>query len=119
MARRVAQSIINAIVRDYESGEQERIIRRIRYLARKGARKLLAPMGAAGDGPNAKPEGAVMLDAALVYARAEEAIAAIRERQIKAVGPAEALLVALTTPQQAPITIEFIQESDEKKPDAT
>lgn len=113
MARRVAQSIINAIVSDYESGEQERIVRRIRYLARKGARKLLKPGGAQADGPNAKPEGSVMLEAALLYARSEEAIAAIRERQIKSVGPAEALLTALAAPQRTPVTVVFELEDDE------
>lgn len=129
MARRVAQSIIDDVAEEYSSGQLRAIFRKIRRRAEKAARlsekRARAAMNVDGT-PQLPPTDnmgrAIEEPCDVLLSRAtktqievEDAIARIRERHIKTIGPAQALFEALAGNRQGAVTVEFAPESEEPK----
>ncbi len=133
MAGRISNRLIADIVNDLESGQQQRLFRKLRWRAELAARQ--AEKRAKRDrdengvphdaptGPNGMPSGDpadVLLGKAVkVQAEVEETISRIRERLVKVDGVAYTLLGAIMdrsnqgkTEERAPIVVEFVREPE-------
>ncbi len=131
MAGRISNKLIADIVSELDSGQQQRLFRKIRWRAELAARQ--AEKRAKRDRdesgvPNAPetdengravgdPADVILGKAVLVQANVEETISRIRERYVKTDGVAHTLLAAILDrskqaepTERAPIVVQFVLE---------
>jgi hypothetical protein len=92
---RLSSRILDQILHEYDSGQKERLVRRIRRLQRKAVEMAEKEGGCEQFGPNGPmgpPPALVMAQVANQIAQAEEVISRIREREQKIEGAVIALM---------------------------
>ncbi len=132
MAGRISNKLISDIADELDSGQQQRLFRKIRWRAELAARQAEkrakhdrdqdtgmpheAPCDAMGK-PSRDPADVILGKAVKVQAEVEETISRIRERYVKTDGVANTLLAAILDrskqaepEERAAIVVEFTRE---------